>query len=203
MITAVLLAAGESRRMGDFKQLLRLGGKTFVEHCVDNLLASKVDDVIVVTGHRELEVVHAIANRPVKIVYNPDYQRGMASSIKHGVRHVSDNSDACLISLVDQPRIDTAVIDRLIQVYKDGVYEDGACGSGPLLIVIPTYEERGGHPILLDLALREDILTMDVDVGLRQVVLAHSGSITRVPVSSADVLEDCDLPEDYERLLKQ
>jgi molybdenum cofactor cytidylyltransferase len=203
MITAVLLAAGESRRMGEFKQLLRLGGKTFVEHCVDNLLASTVDDVIVVTGHRELEVVRAIANRPVKIVHNPDYQCGMASSIKQGVRHVSENADACLISLVDQPRIDTVVIDRLVQVYKDGVYKDGASDGGRLLIVIPTYEERSGHPILLDLALREDILTMDVDVGLRQVVSAHSGSITRVPVSSADVLEDCDLPEDYERLLKQ
>src|SRR6266481_5551917 len=109
MIAAVLLAAGESRRMGDFKQLLRLGNKTFVEHCVDNLLASTVEEVIVVTGHREAEVPRAIANRPVKFVHNGDYQSGgMASSIKHGVRHVSDKADACVISLVDQPRIETA-----------------------------------------------------------------------------------------------
>jgi molybdenum cofactor cytidylyltransferase len=198
MIAAVLLAAGESRRMGEFKQLLRLGNKTFVEHCVDNLLASSVDEVIVVTGHRESEVRRAIGNRPVKIVHNPDYQSGMASSIKCGVRQVSDNAEACVISLVDQPRIDTAIIDRLIQVYESGAYENGR----PLM-VIPTYGEKSGHPVLLDLSLREEILAMDPEIGLRQVVLAHSGAITRVSVSSPAVLEDCDLPEDYERLLKQ
>lgn len=198
MITAVLLAAGESRRMGDFKQLLRLGNKTFVEHCVDNLLASTVEEVLVVTGHREAEVRRAIANRPVKIVHNDDYQSGMASSIKHGMRHVSDKADACVISLVDQPRIETAVIDRLIKAYKDGAYDRASS-----LIVIPTYEEKNGHPILVDLALREEILAMDLESGLRRVVLAHSVAITRVPVLRSDVLEDCDVPEDYERLLKQ
>lgn len=193
MIAAVLLAAGESRRMREFKQLLRLGDKTFVEHCVDNLLASSVDEVIVVTGHRESEVRRAIGNRPVKIAHNPDYESGMTSSIKCGVRHVSDSAKACVISLVDQPRIDTGTIDHLIEAYE----------SVRSLIVIPTYGEKSGHPILLDLALREEILAMDPEIGLRQVVLAHSAVITRVPVSSPTVLEDCDLPEDYERLLEQ
>lgn len=198
MIAAVLLAAGESRRMRDFKQLLRLGGKTFVEHCVDNLLASNVDQVIVVTGHREAEVRRAIANRPVDIVHNADFESGMATSIKSGVRCVSDRADACVISLVDQPRIDTAVIDCLIQAYNDG-----ASDRNSSLIVIPTYGEKNGHPILLDLALREEILAMDPESGLRQVVLAHSGAIKRVPVSSERILEDCDVPQDYQRLLEQ
>jgi molybdenum cofactor cytidylyltransferase len=193
MIAAVLLAAGESRRMGEFKQLLRLGDETFVEHCVDNLLASSVDEVIVVTGHRESEVRRAIGNRHVEIVHNPDYQSGMASSIKRGVKKVRDDADACVISLVDQPRIDTAIIDRLIEVYE----------RDRSLIVIPTYGERSGHPILLDLSLREEILAMDPEIGLRQVVLANSDGITRVPVASKAVLEDCDLPEDYQRLLRQ
>lgn len=198
MIAAVLLAAGESRRMGDFKQLLRLGDKTFVEHCVDNLLASTVDHVIVVTGHREAEVRRAIANRPVDIVHNADYVSGMATSIKSGVRCVSDRADACIISLVDQPRIDSAVVDCLIRAYKEGASDRS--GS---LIVIPTYGDKTGHPVLLDLVLREEILAMDSESGLRQVVLAHSSSIKRVPVSSARILEDCDVPADYERLLKQ
>lgn len=193
MISALLLAAGESRRMREFKQLLRLGDKTFVEHCVDNLLASRVDEVIVVTGHRELEVRSVIANRPVKIAHNADYKSGMASSIMHGVRHVSDKSEACVISLVDQPRIDTAVIDRLIEAYK----------NVRSLIVIPTFGKKNGHPILLDLTLREEILSMDPEAGLRRVVLAHSDAITHVAVASAVVLEDCDEPGDYERLLKQ
>ena len=198
MIAAVLLAAGESRRMGDFKQLLRLGDKTFVEHCVDNLLASMVDQVIVVTGHREAEVRRVIANRPVNIVHNAEYKSGMATSIKSGVRCVSDRADACVISLVDQPRIDSPVIECLIQAYKDG-----ASDRSKSLIVIPTYGDKTGHPILLDMLLRGEILAMDPELGLRRVILAHSGAIKRVPVSSVRVLEDCDVPEDYERLLKQ
>lgn len=198
MIAAVLLAAGESRRMGDFKQLLRLGDKTFVEHCIDSLLASMVDQVIVVTGHREAEVRRAIANRPVDIVHNAEYKSGMATSIKSGVGFASDRAGACVISLVDQPRIDTAVIDCLIQAYNDG-----SSDRSNSLIVLPTYGDKTGHPILLDLVLREEILAMDPEAGLRQVVLAHSGAIRRVPVSSARILEDCDVPEDYERLLKQ
>jgi molybdenum cofactor cytidylyltransferase len=193
MIAAVLLAAGESRRMGEFKQLLRLDNKTFVEHCVDNLLASRVDEVIVVTGYRESEVRRAIGSRSVEIVNNADYRCGMASSIQRGVRQVSDDADACVISLVDQPRIDAAIVDRLIEVYE----------NDRSLIVIPTYGEKSGHPILLDLSLREEILAVDPEIGLRGVVLAHSGAITRVAVSRKVVLEDCDLPEDYERLLKQ
>lgn len=198
MIAAVLLAAGESRRMGDFKQLLRLDDKTFVEHCVDNLLGSRVDQVIVVTGHREAEVRRVIANRPVDIVHNADYQSGMATSIKRGVQCVSDTADACVISLVDQPRIDTAVIDSLIEAYNDSAAE-----RSNSLIVIPTYGEKNGHPILLDLVLRDEILAMDCESGLRQVVLAHSDAIRHVPVSSERILEDCDVPEDYQRLVKQ
>lgn len=198
MIAAVLLAAGESRRMGDFKQLLRLGDRTFIEHCVDNLLASRIDQVIVVTGHREAEVRRAIANRPVDIVHNAEYKSGMATSIKSGVRFASEKADACIISLVDQPRIDSPVMDCLIQAYKDG-----ASDRSRSLIVIPTYGDKTGHPILVDLVLREEILAMDSESGLRQVVLAHSGAIKRVPVSSMSILEDCDIPEDYERLLKQ
>lgn len=192
MIVAVLLAAGESRRMGKLKQLLPLGDKTLVEHCVDNLLASKVDEVIVVTGHRESEVRRAIIDRPVKIVHNADYQKGMASSIKCGLREISKRAEACVLSLVDQPRIDKETIDLLIDVYRDN----------HSLIVIPTYQEKSGHPIVLDLALADEILAMDLDVGLRQVILAREGAITRVAVLSPAVLEDCDLPEDYERLKK-
>jgi len=192
MIVAVLLAAGESRRMGQLKQLLPLGDKALVEHCVDNLLASKVDDVVVVTGHRESEVRQAIGSRSVTIVHNGDYRNGMASSIKRGVKEISSAAVAFIVSLVDQPRIDSETINRLIEAYQ----------SDRSLIVIPSYEGKSGHPILIDMKLRNEILAMDPEVGLRQVVSAHSDHITRVPVRNSAVLEDCDLPEDYERLRK-
>jgi molybdenum cofactor cytidylyltransferase len=193
MISAVLLTAGESRRMGKFKQLLRLGDKTFVEHCVDNLLASRAGEVVVVTGHRESDVRRAIGDRPVRFAYNPEYQSGMASSIMCGVQAVCERSSACLLALVDQPRVSSNVIDRIIETYE----------KAQALIVIPTSEGKNGHPILLDLSLKKEILVMDTDRGLRPVVRAHLGEIVWVEVSDHRVLEDCDLPEDYERILKQ
>ncbi|MEK6285039.1 MAG: nucleotidyltransferase family protein [Acidobacteriota bacterium] len=192
MISAVLLAAGESRRMGEFKQLLELRNKSFVEHCVDNLLASRVGEVIVVTGHRESEVRRAIGDRRVKFAHNPEYQSGMASSIIRGVEAVSLTARAFVLALVDQPWIDASVINRIIETYE----------KAQTLIVIPAYEGKNGHPILLDISLKEEILKMDPARGLRQVVGAHPREIARVEASDRGVLEDCDLPEDYERILK-
>lgn len=192
MISAILLAAGESRRMGRFKQLLSLGEKSFVEHCVDNLLASRVNEIIVVTGHRDSEVRRAIDDRAVRFAHNSDYESGMASSIKCGVRAVSEGARACVLALVDQPQIGAEIVNRVIETYK-----------APTLIVIPTYDGKRGHPILLDLRLKEEILAMDPEEGLRQVVRAHQDSIAQVAVSSRAVIEDCDLPEHYERILGQ
>jgi len=190
-ISAILLAAGESRRMGSLKQLLAFRGKTFVETCVDNLLASEVTEVVVVTGYRDDEVKSAIGNRQVGYAHNENYRSGMASSIKCGIRAVSLDSKACVVSLVDQPQIGPDVINRVIEKYRS-----------PSLIVIPTYDGKKGHPILLDLNLKDEILEMDDNEGLRQVVHAHQDKVSFVEVSSSAILEDCDFPEDYKRLLK-
>ena len=192
MISALLLAAGESRRMGDFKQLLRFGDKSFVEHCVDNLLASQVAEVIVVTGHRESDVKRALSDRPVMFAHNSEYKSGMTSSIKRGIRAVSETGKACVLALVDQPRIAPGVINRIIETYE----------KAQPIIVIPTYRGENGHPILIDMKLKDEILKMDPSEGLRQVVHAHQSEIVRVEVSDQSVLEDCDSPEDYERILK-
>jgi molybdenum cofactor cytidylyltransferase len=193
MISGVLLAAGESRRMGRFKQLLPLAGKTFVEHCVDNLLASEIDEVIVVTGHRDREVQDVLRDRPVRFAFNADYMSGLSSSIKRGLEAIGESARSMLIALADQPLINPAIINQVVEKYR---------ADGPL-IVVPTYGGRNGHPIILDLRLREEILLMDPAVGLRQVVHAHADETARVEVASETVLLDCDLPEDYERMSKR
>jgi molybdenum cofactor cytidylyltransferase len=190
-ISAILLAAGESRRMGTLKQLLSFHGKTFVENCVDNLLASEVAEVVVVTGYRDAEVKSAIGNPAVRYAHNENYRSGMASSIKVGIRAVSTDSKACVVALVDQPQIGADVINRVIEKYQS-----------PALIVIPTYDGKKGHPILLDLNLKDEILQMDDNEGLRQVVREHQDEVSFIEVTSSAILEDCDFPEDYERLLK-
>jgi molybdenum cofactor cytidylyltransferase len=191
MISAVLLAAGQSRRMGEFKQLLPLGEKSFVEHCVDNLLASRAGEVIVVTGHRSAEVRAALAGRAVRFAHNENHLSGMGASIKRGVEAVSPDAEAMMIALADQPLIGSGVFDHLMLAYE----------KDHPLITIPTYGGKRGHPIILDSKLREDILTMDLAEGLRQVTGAHKDEILYVEVSSEEVLLDFDLPQDYRRLI--
>lgn len=190
MVSAILLAAGESRRMGSLKQLLPLSGKSFVRCCVDNLLASKVTEVIVVTGHQESLIREELAGRPVQLAHNADYRRGMGSSVKRGFEAVSTNSDAVLIALVDQPQIAPAIIDKVIYAYE----------TERPLITIPAYHGRNGHPIILDMRLRDEIAGMDPELGLRQVVHAHAAGVASVAIETEAVLIDFDYPEDYRRI---
>ena len=190
MISAILLAAGESRRMGEFKQLLNFAGKTFVECCADQLLASRVGEVIVVTGHREADVRRALGGRNVRFAHNPYYRDGMSSSVKRGISAVSPDADAVLVALVDQPQIDAGVINRVIAEYE----------QRRATIIIPTYGGRQGHPVLIDLRLRAALLTFAEAQGLRQVIHAHADEVAQVEVATDVVLMDFDYPEDYQRL---
>ncbi|HWP43346.1 MAG TPA: nucleotidyltransferase family protein [Blastocatellia bacterium] len=190
MVSAVLLAAGESKRMGEFKQLLPIAGKTFVARSVDNLLASRASEVVVVTGYREEDVRRALGHRPVRFAHNPYYRLGMSESIKRGVEAVAETARAVLIALVDQPLVEPEIIDRLIEAYE----------THEALIVVPTSEGRNGHPVILDLSLKREILEIAPDRGLRQVVQAHKSETLHVEVASRAILLDFDYPEDYERL---
>lgn len=192
MISAILLAAGQSRRMGEFKQLLAYAGRTFVECCADHLLASRIDELVVVTGHREAEVRRALGRRVVRFAHNADYREGMSSSVKCGIRAVSPAATAVLVALVDQPQIEAAIIDRVVAEYE----------RQPALIIIPTYGGRTGHPVLIDLKLRDELIAFDPAQGLRQVVQAHADEVVHIEVATDAVLTDFDYPEDYERLAK-
>jgi molybdenum cofactor cytidylyltransferase len=176
--------------MGEFKQLLPLDGKTIIEWSADNLLASTVDEVLVVLGHRRNEVRNALGHRPIRFVINHEYQDGMSSSIKRAIEALPPETKAVLLALGDQPQIDPEVINKLIAIYE----------SEKPLIVIPTNNGRSGHPIVLDLTLRDEILGMDPMKGLREVVHAKSDRAIRVEVETDAILLDLDWPEDYQRL---
>jgi molybdenum cofactor cytidylyltransferase len=190
MVSAILLAAGRSERMGAFKQLLPLGTKTFVECCVDNLLASAVAEVVVVTGHNHAAVEKVLEDRPVRFAHNPDYRSGMAGSIIRGFRSVSTASNAVMIALADQPLIQTDVMDRLISVY---------CETGPAAVV-PRYLGANGHPIIVNRRLAGEIESMDLTMGLREVLRAYTAQTEYVEVGTESVLVDFDYPEDYQRI---
>ncbi|RMG50930.1 MAG: nucleotidyltransferase family protein [Acidobacteria bacterium] len=193
MISAVLLAAGESRRMGRLKQLLPFGPKTVIETCLDALLASRVDDIIVVLGHRYQEIQSHIEHFPVRIVINQHYSQGMSSSVIRGVRAIPSAARAALIAVVDQPLVTADIIDRLIDAYRKSEKK----------IVIPVYRGRGGHPIIIDLSFRQKILTIDPERGLRQIVYSHPQDVLRVDVETDAVIQNMNTWADYQRLLQR
>ncbi len=189
-LAAVLLAAGRSRRMGAFKPLLPFGGRTVAEACVENLLRGGVSEVIVVVGHRAAELRDALAHMPVSFASNEEAGSEMGVSIARGVERVSESAAAVLVALVDQPAVAPETVREII---------DARARTGARLI-IPVWQGRGGHPVLLDLAFRAQLLALDPSRGLRALFDARRAEVLRLPVSSPFVARDMDTWDDYRAL---
>lgn len=187
MVSAILLAAGESKRMGRLKQLLPLGRTTMVEQAIDNLLNSKVNEVIVVLGYRAEEIIKKIATRPVKIEVNPIYHQGMSTSVITGLKLVDDGARAVMLALADQPFIDSQTINRLIDEFCD--HNKG--------IVIPTYRSRRGHPVIFAIKYKEELSGLKGDTGGRQIMEHHPDDVLEVAVASPGINIDIDTTDDY------
>jgi molybdenum cofactor cytidylyltransferase len=187
MLSAILLTAGESKRMGAPKQLMPWQQGTIVEKATDNLLCSDIDEVIVVLGYRAEEVRKCIASRPVKIVVNPDYKRGLSTSIIAGVNKVDSQSRAVMIALGDQPLINSRLINILIKKFLKS--DKG--------IAVPAYQGKRGHPVIFSLKYREQLLNLRGDVGARQIIIDHPGDTLEVPVNCESVCTDIDTMDDY------
>jgi molybdenum cofactor cytidylyltransferase len=191
-LAGVVLAAGESKRMGKPKQLLPFGAHTILERVVDTLLNAEVGEVIVVLGHVADRVRVVLGNRPVKAVVNESYRQGMLSSVKCGVRAISADCNAVLFALGDQPHIESAVVREVIQAYR-------AQDTG---IVIPRYAGKKGHPIIINLPrYREAILNLPEHVGLNALMQAHADDVRLIDVATEDIIRDIDEPADYTREL--
>jgi molybdenum cofactor cytidylyltransferase len=187
MISSIILAAGESKRMGVAKLLLPLGKSTVIEEVLQAVLASSVDRTIVVLG-ADREPLEAILGKyPVRTVFNADYRTGMLSSIRAGMSGLSPETRAALIVLGDQPGISPKTINRIIESYNN-------TGKG---LVLPVYRNSGGHPLLVDLKYRPDIEKLDPAVGLRELLALFPRDVLRVDVDDPGVLSDLDTSEDY------
>lgn len=189
-VAAILLAAGRSRRMGAFKLLLDFGGQTVIESSINNLRQAGVQDIVVVTGHRANDLHARLAPLPVRLVVNPDELSEMGASIACGVKQLSPETQATLIALGDQPAIPSDVISFLIAEWR----------RTRARIIVPTHEGRGGHPVLIDLHFREELLHLDPQRGLRALMDARRNEALRVAVQSPYVARDMDTWEDYSAL---
>lgn len=193
MITGIVLAAGESKRMGRTKQLLSFGSSTILEHVVDSLLRSKIEELVLVLGHESGRIKARFEGAPVKVALNPDYKQGMSTSIICGIRAASVESQACLIALGDQPLIRSEVVNSLVSAYNER-------GKG---IVVPVYEGMAGHPVIFDLKYRDQLLSLTGDNGGKTVVNAFPDDVYQVNVDTASVIYDIDRWEDYQQQLER
>ena len=187
-VSALLLAAGQSRRMGAFKPLLPFGDQTVVEFCITNLRTAGINQIVVVVGHRADEIKKRLQSANVSFALNSDPDSEMSVSIARGVELISEDAKALLIGLVDHPAVPTDTIKQIIDEWQTGA------------LVQPEYNGRGGHPVLIDLKYREDLLHLDPQKGLRAIFDAHRNQVRRLSVNSPYVARDIDTWEDYQRL---
>jgi molybdenum cofactor cytidylyltransferase len=191
-ISAFLLAAGKGERMGGVKQLLTIGEQHMIEAALDNLQGSRCDEIIVVLGFAADQIRPLVEGKErVKVVINPQFQKGMSASIQQGLQEISPRATGILIALADQPFIPPEVINTLIEGFQGGT-------KG---IVLPVYEGKRGHPVILHRKKYEgELLALQGDVGGREIVSKHPEDVLEIAVASKGVVIDIDAPEDYQEV---
>jgi molybdenum cofactor cytidylyltransferase len=205
MVSAVVLAAGMSTRMGRNKLLLTFRDKPLVVHAVDTLLASKVDEIIMVLGHESEKVCDQLEGQAgllakgaqrsrVRLVKNPDFRDGLSTSVRIGVQAVSSEAVAIMIYLADQPLLEPADVDRIIAAFAVAKAENK-------LIVVPFFKGERGNPVILDASLRDSILGIVGDVGCKGVIKRYPEKVYAIEMENDHVVRDVDDAQAYERLV--
>ena len=186
-IWAIILAAGESKRMGSPKMILPYEGKTIIEKVIENVLCSGVEKTVVVLGANKKEIMEVIGKYPVMHCYNDNYKQGMLSSVKCGFKFLPPDFRAAMVFLGDQPMAETSVMNLVIETYDRS-------GKG---IVIPVYKRKRGHPILIDKKYRDEILSLDEPDGLRGLLRKHPDDLLEIETDNESILKDIDTQDDY------
>jgi molybdenum cofactor cytidylyltransferase len=189
--TGLVLAAGSSRRMGSPKQLLQVRGKPLLELVVRQACDSSLDDVLVVLGAAADEIRGRVDFGRARVLVNPDHAAGMASSLKAGLASLARDVDRAVVILGDQPDVDAALLNRLLELEETSGLPAAALSFNGLL----------HPPVVLKRELWGDLMTLEGDVGCRAVIRARPELVARLPVET-DLTHpvDVDTPADYERL---
>src|SRR5215469_9901579 len=187
---AVILAAGMSSRMGETKQLIRLGENTLLEQVVEIVRSCRVDEIVLVLGHQAETIKKRVGMKNLKVVINESYQQGMGTSVSTGLAALSSGTNAALIVLADQPFVRAETLDRLIDQYE----QSGA------QIAIPMYKGFRGNPVLLGRSVFPEVMALTGDIGCRAIFGNHVEGIVKVPVDDIGILLDLDTKGDVEKL---
>ncbi len=180
--------------MGAFKPLLPFGPTTVIETCIENIRGGGVETIVVVLGQgpRAADLKAHLQNSHVTFASNPDPGSEMSASIACGVRALPGATKAAVINPVDHAAVPSEVVARLITEWKNGA-----------LLVKPTWNERGGHPVLVDLSFRDELLSLDPAGGLKAFLSNHQTQLKRVAVNSNYIARDMDTWDDYRALHRE
>lgn len=189
-ISGIVLAAGSSSRLGRPKQLLDFEGRPLLQYAIDAMEGSGLYDVVVVLGHRADEVADAVQVGPdTRIVVNPDYAQGQATSLRAGLMAVDERSEAAVVILGDQPAVDALMVRTIAETYQ-------ATGGK---VVQATFGGKPNHPTLFERELWPDLQAIEGDKGAREVLKKNPEWVVRVEFGG-EPPSDLDTWEDYERL---
>jgi len=188
-VAAILLAAGESRRMGGANKLeLDIHGVPLLRRAAQTLLASRLQHVIAVLGHAADRIRPLLEDLPLEVVVNEAYREGQMTSVYKGLESLSGPCDGIMICLSDQPLLEPADIDRLI---------DSFAGRRRGCVLVPTYRGRRGNPIVLAYRHREKILNGNRNLGCKRFLQENPDLVTTVAMDTDHVVVDLDTRQDY------
>ncbi len=197
-ITAILLAAGESKRMGEAnKLLLPYRGAPLIHRVAEAIAQSKAAEQIVVTGHEAAAIEGALRAYGMRFVYNADYETGMTSSIQAGVQAAHSAAEGFMICLSDLPDLNAGILDRVMDQFAIAISQD------PQVIIIPSHQGRRGHPIIFSRYYKEALLHHPHPEGCKAIIQDHSSHVVLVEISEEGILKDIDRPEDYRGLIEE
>jgi molybdenum cofactor cytidylyltransferase len=191
MISAVILAAGESRRMGtQNKLLLKIGSEVLIRKFVKSVCASAADAVLVILGHEAEKIKAVLQDQALRFVKNTCYEKGMTTSIQSGVNAASRESVGFMICLADLPFAETSDFNRLIQAFTDFRRTESS------LIIVPVFQGQRGNPVLFSAEFRDKLLAHNGE-GCKAIVSKYPQSVREVSMENDNLLRDIDTPEDY------
>ena len=190
MISAILLTAGQSKRMiSENKLTKKIQGVPLIKHSVKNILAASIDELIIVLGYQK-EIIEKLIdkNEKIQFIFNKDFESGMSSSIKIGLNHLSEKTEAFFICLGDMPMVSHVIYDQLIKSKNNKE------------IIVPNYNGQQGNPVLFNKSMKEKVMDISGDIGAKKILELNKDKILNLEINDQSIVKGFDTQDDFSSL---